>query len=101
MHAMRSMIDAVMAGTLMSKTKDEAYNIIKEMTLNNYQWSNERGQPKWVTGKFDVDALTFLTVKIAALTQRLDRLNVNAVDACALSLACDRCGSFDHMTVHC
>jgi len=32
--------------TLMSKTKDEAYNLIKEMALNNYQWSSERGQPK-------------------------------------------------------
>jgi len=38
-----SMIDAVTRGTLMSKTKEEAYHLIEEMTLNNYQWSNERG----------------------------------------------------------
>jgi len=48
MHAMRSMIDAAASGTLMSKTEDEAYNLIEEMSLNNYQWSNERGQPKRV-----------------------------------------------------
>jgi len=34
-HAMRSMIDAVMGGTL-RKTKDEAYNLIEVMALNNY-----------------------------------------------------------------
>jgi len=37
----RSMIGAAAGGTLMSKTEEEAYNLIKEMALNNYQWSNE------------------------------------------------------------
>jgi len=37
------MIDAAAGGTLMSKTEDEAYNLIEEMTLNNYQWSHECG----------------------------------------------------------
>jgi len=32
----RSMIDAAAGGTLMSKTEEEAYNLIEEMTLNNY-----------------------------------------------------------------
>jgi len=32
----RSTIDATAEGTLMNKTKDEAYNLIKEMVLNNY-----------------------------------------------------------------
>jgi len=35
------MIDAAAVGTLMSKTKEEVYNLIEEMALNNYQWSNE------------------------------------------------------------
>jgi len=35
------MIDAVTGGTLMSKTEEEAYNLIEKMALNNYQWSNE------------------------------------------------------------
>jgi len=42
---MRSTIDAAVGGILMNKTEDEAYNLIEEMTLNNYQWSNERSQP--------------------------------------------------------
>jgi len=39
----RSMIDAATGETLVSKTEEEAYNLIEEMALNNYQWSNERG----------------------------------------------------------
>jgi len=35
-----------------------------------------------------------------AMTQQLDRLNVSAVNACAPTPTCDRCGSFDHITVH-
>ena len=34
---MRSTINAVEGGTLMNNTEDEAYNLIEEMTLNNYQ----------------------------------------------------------------
>jgi len=40
------MIDADVGGTLMRKTKEEAYNLLEEMALNNYQWSSEQGQPK-------------------------------------------------------
>jgi len=32
----------------------------EEMALNNYQWSSERGQPKRVGGKYDIDTLTLL-----------------------------------------
>ena len=36
-------------------------------------------------GKFDVDALTFLTAKIDAMTQQLDRLNVTVANVRATS----------------
>jgi len=85
----------------MSKAEKEAYNLIEEMALNNYQWSNERGQPKRVGGKFHVNALTLLTVKMDAMTQKLDRLNVSTVNSCAPSPSCDRCGSLYHVTENC
>jgi len=62
-------IDAAVGGTLMNKIEDETYNLIKAMTLNNDQWSNERSQPKRVGGKFEVDALTLFTTKVDAMTQ--------------------------------
>jgi len=52
----------------MSKAKDEAYNLIEEMTLHNFQWSTERGQSKWVGGKLKVDALNLLSAKVDAMT---------------------------------
>jgi len=75
--------------------------LIEEMALNNYQWSNERDQPKRVGGKFNIDALTLLTAKMDAMTQRLDRLNVNVVNSCVPSPTFDRCGSYDHVTANC
>jgi len=57
------MIDMTAGRTLISKTKDEVYFLIEEMTHNNCQWSNDRTSPKKVGGKFDVDALTLLIAK--------------------------------------
>jgi len=67
-QSIKSRVDAAAGGTLISKTEDEAYNLIEEMTLNNFQWSTERGQPKWVEGKLEVDALTLLSAKVDAMT---------------------------------
>ena len=35
----QSTINVAAGSTLMNKTKDEVYNLIKEMILNNFQWS--------------------------------------------------------------
>ena len=35
------------------------------------------------------------------MTQKLDKLNVHAVDSCAPSPLCARCGSFEHATENC
>jgi len=64
----RSTIDVVVGGTLMNKTEDEDYNLINEMTLNNFESSTEKGQPKRVGGKLEVDALTLLSGKVDVMT---------------------------------
>jgi len=84
----------------MSKTEDEAYNLIKEMTLNNFQLSIKRGQPNWVRGKLGVDALTLFYAKVDPMTQRLDQMNVNAVNSSACS-PYEICGSVKHVTLNC
>jgi len=35
-QSVRSMINAVISGTLMSKIEDEAFNLIEEMAFNSY-----------------------------------------------------------------
>jgi len=42
-QSVRSTIDTAAGGTLMNKMEDEAYNLIEEMTLSNYLWSNKKG----------------------------------------------------------
>ena len=64
----RSTINAVGSSTLMNKMEDEAYSLIKEMTFNNYQWSNEEGQPNRVRGKLEFFSLTLLFTKVDAMT---------------------------------
>ena len=63
-------IDAAEGGTLRSKTKDEVDNLIEEMVLNNFQWSTERAQPRWVGDKLEVDAFTLLSAKVDAMTKK-------------------------------
>jgi len=81
----------------MSKTKDEAHDLIEEMTLNNFQRSTDRTQPKRVGGKLEINAITLLSAKVDAMTHRLDQMNVNAVNYSALP-PCKICGSIEHMT---
>jgi len=84
----------------MSKTEIEANDLIGEMTLNNFQWSAERTQPKWVRGKHEVDAITLLSAKVNAMTHRLDQMNINAVNSSVPS-PCKICGSIEHITLNC
>jgi len=67
----------------MSKTEDEAYNLIEEMALNNFQWSTDRTQLKRVGGKHEVNAITLLSTKVDDMTQRLDQMNVNTMNSSA------------------
>jgi len=68
---------------LINKTEDAAYNLIEEITLNNFRWSTERGQPKRVGGKLKVDTLTLLSAKVDATIQRLHHINANVVNSSA------------------
>ena len=68
-QSVRSTIDVMAGGTLMSKTEDKAYNLIEEMSLNNFQWSTERTQPKRVGGKHGANAISSLSTKVDAVTQ--------------------------------
>jgi len=52
----------------MNKTKDEAFSLIEEMLLNNYQWSNERSQSKRFGGKLKLDAISMLSTKVDAIS---------------------------------
>jgi len=97
----RSMIDAAAGGTLMIKTEEEAFNLIEEMALNNYQWSNERGHPRGLEASMISMLLLYLLKKMDATTGKLDKLNVNVVNSYPPSPSCDKCGSHGHVSENC
>jgi len=47
------------------------------------------------------DALTLLSAKVDAITQRLGRLNVNFASSNAPFPLCEICSSVDHLTMNC
>ena len=98
---MRSTADAVAESTLMNKTEDKAYNLIKEMGLNNYQWSNERSQPKRIGGKLELDDISMLSAKVHAISKRLEQMNVNPISSSTPSSSGEIYGSIDHLTMNC
>ena len=46
----RTLIDATTRGPSMSKSANEAHDLVEEMAMNNYMWPNKRGSQKNVAG---------------------------------------------------
>jgi len=57
----RTLIDTPSNGAFMSKSQDDAYNLLEEMAMNNYQWPNKRNTPKKTNGMHEIDAIIALT----------------------------------------
>jgi hypothetical protein len=108
----RMTIDAAVVGSLMNRKIGDAYNLIKEMALNQVQWSTERGPTRaQVSGKFEIDQINRLQAMVEALqtknrqikienhqNMRQDLANTSSVDQ-FFSYA--TCGCTDHLTVNC
>jgi len=62
-QAVSSTIDAVARGTLMSKNKDETYNLIEEMALNNFQWSIKQPNPGRLEVSLKLILLLYFLIK--------------------------------------
>ncbi|KAG8486633.1 hypothetical protein CXB51_020062 [Gossypium anomalum] len=72
--SIRQLIDAAAGGTLNNKTPEEAYEFMKEMSLNNYQWQVIRTKPKKAAGVFNLDAVTMLSNQVELLNKKIDGL---------------------------
>ncbi|XP_075486253.1 uncharacterized protein LOC142525853 [Primulina tabacum] len=71
----RGNVDAAAGGTIFSKTPDEAYELLEQMTINSYQWPSERSGSRKPTGVYAVDPITSLTAQISALTAQIAAMN--------------------------
>ena len=79
---------------------DEAYDLFENTTLNHYQWSTDRRTQKKIVGKYDVDAIDHLAAKMNILTQRIDKMSMNALST-APSNSCEIYGYMGHTTMEC
>ena len=67
----RTLIDASMGGAILGKNGIEAYQILENIMLNNWQWPTERAVPKKVAGEHDLDMVTNLASQISSLCKQL------------------------------
>ncbi|XP_012477718.1 uncharacterized protein LOC105793346 [Gossypium raimondii] len=75
---MRMVVDAFANGTLISKSYNEAYEIIERIASDNYQWlTNQATSRRRVVGIHEVDALTSLTSQVYSISSMLKNLTTN------------------------
>ena len=82
----------------MSKTPEDAYNLLETMASNNYQWHGERSTPKKVAGMHEVDSWNLLNAKIDMLTKKLEA-STKVTKSIAV-YSCEYCGG-GHPTLEC
>ena len=59
----KQVVDGSANGAILSKTSNEAYEILERITSNNCQWADVRSNPgKKTRGVLEVEALSFITL---------------------------------------
>ncbi|XP_062118910.1 uncharacterized protein LOC133832607 [Humulus lupulus] len=86
-----TIIDTAAGGEFMSKSANEAYDLLEEMAMNNYQWPIERENTKNVAGMIELDVISMLTTQVASLAKQLQQNNFTA-QAMQLQSVCEICG---------
>ncbi|KAM6558679.1 hypothetical protein CsatA_027919 [Cannabis sativa] len=75
--ASRMVLDASANGAILSKSYNEAFEILERIASTNYQWSTNRAPTsRKVAGVLEVDALTALTAQMASMTNILKNMNM-------------------------
>ncbi|XP_062118921.1 mediator of RNA polymerase II transcription subunit 15-like [Humulus lupulus] len=88
----RTIIDVTAGGSFMSNSANEAYELLEEMAMNNYQWATKRGQPKKVAGMMELDVISMLIAQVAALTKQLQKTTLPSQYMQVQNL-CEVCGT--------
>ena len=99
------MIDAAAGGTLMDKPYHDAYQLIKSMAQNHYQWGSDRTileKPQTKGGMHEVSSLDQVNAKVEALTQKIESLTITpAATVAAVAPTCDLCRLHAHVAPKC
>ena len=71
------LLDVNAGGSLMRKTPEVAFELIKLMAENNYQWYPKQSTPQRLSSMRD-DEITILSRQVAMLNERMDFLSAQA-----------------------
>ncbi|XP_045802530.1 uncharacterized protein LOC123896150 [Trifolium pratense] len=98
-------IDAAAGGALMDKPYNQAYQLIKSMAQNHYQWGNERTtveKPQTKGGMYEVSELNLVKAKLEALTQKMESMTTTPAATVAATISnCELCGIQGHTIAEC
>lgn len=77
----RLVVDASANGSLLSKSYNEAYEIIDRITNNNFQWpTNQATSARRIAKVHEVDALTSLSAQVLSISSKLKQFTTNGVN---------------------
>ncbi|XP_027181793.1 uncharacterized protein LOC113780176 [Coffea eugenioides] len=85
-------VDAVAKRALMEKSAEKAQQLIEEMTANNYQWANERGNTRRTAGMLGVDTLNMLSAKMDNVVKMLNSQVGSSSNQRVVVTCCTTCG---------
>ena len=69
-------MDVATCGTLLSKTAEETYRLLVEISANNYQWPSERSLAKKAAGIHEVNLIVNLSAQVSALATQITTLTI-------------------------
>jgi hypothetical protein len=101
----RSGVDSAAGGSIMSKTIEEAFDLIKHLASHNVSWSSERTVHPPCPRLHQLSASDNIASRVEMLNKQMAKLlsasSSSSVHAIQGSEACQVCGQEDHTTIHC
>ena len=74
----KSIVDAAASESLMTKTYEEAYELMEKLSSNHYQMDNDRTSRRQ-GGVLELDALTTLSTQVATLTKQVQNMGMQLI----------------------
>ncbi|XP_073154034.1 uncharacterized protein [Henckelia pumila] len=72
----RMSMDSAARGTIFAKDPAQAYEMLKKMTINSFQWPTECTGLKKSAGVYVIDPLTSFSDQISALSKQIAAINI-------------------------
>ena len=102
-NSVKTIVDASAGGALMTKTTDQAYEILEDTATNSNKWPQDRSTPRKPLAGADTEVLSNLVNHVAQLTKQLQLQKqpstVNAIQNNPWEIY-ESCGG-QHSTIDC